>query len=42
VKAAVRRLRVRCRQILRSEIAQTVTTPEALEEEVSWLFATFA
>jgi len=41
VKAAVRRLRRRYREILRSEIAQTVATSEELEDEVRWLFATF-
>ncbi|MBP7936432.1 MAG: sigma-70 family RNA polymerase sigma factor [Phycisphaerae bacterium] len=39
VEAAVRRLRARCREILLSETAQTVTTPEELQEEVQWLFA---
>ncbi|HOW73665.1 MAG TPA: sigma-70 family RNA polymerase sigma factor [Candidatus Paceibacterota bacterium] len=42
VKSGVRRLRTRYRQILESEIAQTVATPEDLEDEVRWLFATFA
>jgi len=41
VKTAVRRLRRRYREILRSEIAQTVATREELEDEVRWLFATF-
>ncbi len=41
IKAAVRRLRRRYRETLRSEIAQTVMTPEEVEDEVRWLFATF-
>lgn len=42
VKTAVRRLRVRYGELLRQEIAQTVTTVEELEDEIRWLRATFA
>ncbi len=42
VKMAVRRLRNRYREILQYEIAQTVSTPEEIEEEIRHLFTAFA
>lgn len=39
VKVAVYRLRRRYRELLRSEIAQTVASPEEVEEEIRALFA---
>jgi RNA polymerase sigma factor (sigma-70 family) len=41
VKMAVQRLRARYREILRAEIADTVATPEEIEEEIRHLFSTF-
>jgi RNA polymerase sigma factor (sigma-70 family) len=41
VKMAVHRLRARYREILRAEIAHTVSAPEEVEEEVRHLFASF-
>ncbi len=41
VKMAVHRLRARYREILRSEIAQTVSSARELEEELAALFAAF-
>lgn len=41
VKMAVRRLRHRYREILQHEIAQTVSTPEEIEEEIRHLFTAF-
>jgi len=41
VKMAVQRLRARYREILRAEIAHTVSTPEEVEEEILHLFAAF-
>ncbi len=41
VKMAVHRLRGRYREILQHEIAQTVSTPEEIEEEIRHLFAAF-
>jgi len=41
VKVAVHRIRHRYRQVLRSEIAQTVATPEEVDEEIRSLFAAF-
>ena len=38
VKAAAHRLRRRYRELLREEIAQTVTSPEEIEEEIRYLF----
>ena len=38
IKAAVHRLRQRYRQLLRDEIAQTVTAPEEVDEELHHLF----
>jgi RNA polymerase sigma-70 factor (ECF subfamily) len=38
-KMAVHRLRRRYGELVRAEIAQTVTTPEAVEEELRYLFA---
>jgi DNA-directed RNA polymerase specialized sigma24 family protein len=40
-KQAVRRLRHRYRELLRSEIAQTVSTPAEVEEEIQYLFTAF-
>jgi RNA polymerase sigma-70 factor (ECF subfamily) len=40
-KQAVRRLRQRYRELLRSEIAHTVSTPAEVEEEIQHLFAAF-
>jgi DNA-directed RNA polymerase specialized sigma24 family protein len=42
VKVAVHRLRQRYRQLLRDEIANTVETPEEVEEELRYLFAVLA
>ena len=39
VKVAVHRLRKRYREMLRSEIAETVTSEDAVEEELQELFA---
>ncbi len=41
VKMAVHRLRLRYREILQAEIAQTVSAPEEIEEEIRHLFAAF-
>jgi RNA polymerase sigma-70 factor (ECF subfamily) len=41
VKMAVYRLRVRYREILRGEIADTVSSPEEIEEELRQLFLAF-
>jgi RNA polymerase sigma factor (sigma-70 family) len=41
VKMAVHRLRARYREILRAEIAQTVSSPAEIEEEIRHLFASF-
>lgn len=41
VRVAVHRLRRRLREVIRSEIAETVTTGEQLEEEIRDLFAAF-
>jgi len=41
VKMAVHRLRSRYREILRAEIAQTVSTAEEIEEEIQHLFSSF-
>ncbi len=42
VAAAVRRLRQRYRELVRAEIANTVATPEEVEEELRYLFAVLA
>lgn len=39
VKVAIHRLRLRCRALLREEIAHTVSRPEEVEEELRHLFA---
>jgi len=39
VKVAAHRLRLRYRELLREEIAQTVASPAEIEEEVRYLFA---
>jgi RNA polymerase sigma factor (sigma-70 family) len=41
VKMAVLRLRGRYREILRAEIAETVSSPEEIEEEIRHLFSAF-
>jgi DNA-directed RNA polymerase specialized sigma24 family protein len=41
VKMAVHRLRARYREILRQEIAHTVSTPEEVEDEIRQLFSSF-
>jgi RNA polymerase sigma factor (sigma-70 family) len=41
VKMAVSRLRERYRKILRAEIAETVETPEEIEDEIRYLFKLF-
>ena len=41
VKMAVHRLRARYREILRAEIAHTVSSAEEVEEEIRQLFASF-
>jgi DNA-directed RNA polymerase specialized sigma24 family protein len=41
VKMAVHRLRARYREILRAEIAHTVSSPEEVEEEIRHLFSAF-
>ncbi len=41
LRVAVHRLRQRLRELIRDEIAETVTTPEQLEEEIGDLFAAF-
>jgi RNA polymerase sigma-70 factor (ECF subfamily) len=41
VKMAVHRLRARYREILRAEIAHTVSAPEEIEEELRHLFSAF-
>ena len=41
VKMAVHRLRARYREILRAEIAETVSSAEEVEEEICHLFSTF-
>lgn len=41
VKMAVQRLRARYREVIRSEIADTVAGPEEIEEEIRHLFSTF-
>lgn len=38
IKVTVHRLRRRCRELLREEISQTVSTPEAIEDELKHLF----
>ena len=42
VKMAVHRLRLRYREILKAQIAQTVSSPQEIEEEIRHLFAAFA
>ena len=42
IKMAVQRLRARYREFLRAEIARTVSGPEEVEDELRYLFATFA
>ena len=38
LKVTVRRLRQRYRELLRAEIANTVAQPEAIDEEIRYLF----
>ena len=40
VKVAIHRLRRRCREILREEIAQTVADPAEIDDELKALFST--
>jgi len=42
VKVAVHRLRVRYRERLRAEIAQTVSDPGDVDDEIRMLFQTFS
>jgi RNA polymerase sigma factor (sigma-70 family) len=42
VRVAAHRLRQRLRELIRAEIAETVTTPEELNEEIQALFSAFA
>jgi RNA polymerase sigma-70 factor (ECF subfamily) len=42
VKMAVMRLRERLRELLRAEIAETVATPNDVDDEIRHLFAAFA
>lgn len=42
VKTTVHRLRRRCRELLRDEIAQTVATEEQIDDEIRGLFAALA
>jgi len=42
VKVAVHRLRQRYRELLRLEIANTVATPDAIEDEIRYLFSAIA
>ena len=42
IKMAVHRLRARYREILKAQIAETVSTEEEIEEEISHLFAAFS
>ena len=42
VKVAVHRLRARYRELLREEIAQTVTTQAEVDEEIRHLFQVFS
>jgi len=42
IKVAVHRLRKRYRELLREEVAQTVSTPEEVEDEIRALFAALA
>lgn len=41
VKMAIHRLRARYREILQAEIADTVSSPEEIEEEIRHLFSAF-
>jgi RNA polymerase sigma-70 factor (ECF subfamily) len=38
IRTAVHRLRKRYRELLREEIANTVSTPEEVDEEIRYLF----
>jgi RNA polymerase sigma-70 factor (ECF subfamily) len=42
VKMSMHRLRSRYREVLRSEIGKTVSSPEEVEDEISHLFTTFS
>jgi RNA polymerase sigma factor (sigma-70 family) len=42
IKMAVQRLRSRYRELLRAEIAETLTRPSDVEEEIRFLFSTFS
>ena len=41
-RVAVHRLRTRYREMLRSEIAHTVGSPDDVDDEIRWLFTVFA
>jgi RNA polymerase sigma-70 factor (ECF subfamily) len=42
LKVSAHRLRQRCRELLRAEIAQTVARPEEIDEELRHLMAVFS
>jgi hypothetical protein len=42
VKMSVMRLRERLRELIRAEIAETVASPEEVEDEIRHLFTTFS
>jgi RNA polymerase sigma-70 factor (ECF subfamily) len=42
VRVAVHRLRRRCRELLRDEIAQTVACEDEIDDEIRGLFAALA
>jgi RNA polymerase sigma-70 factor (ECF subfamily) len=42
VKTSIHRLRQRCREVLRTEIAQTVARPEDVDEELHHLIEVFS
>jgi RNA polymerase sigma-70 factor (ECF subfamily) len=39
VRVAVHRMRLRLRELIRSQVAETVASPEELEDEIGELFA---
>lgn len=42
VKTSIHRLRQRCREVLRAEVAQTVAGPEDVDEELRHLIEVFS
>lgn len=42
VKTAIHRLRVRCRELIRAEVGQTVESPDAIDDELRHLFQVLA